>query len=115
MLLNTAIASPRQLCQAIPGITIATVYTAPSATSNVTSPSATAYIKEIIICNVNAAAQTLTIQVGGQPIISNLSIAANDTKVLSGLNTMMPAGATITMQASAINCIIATVSGVEVQ
>lgn len=90
------------------------LYTAPAASSNVTSPSATAYVKEIILSNTTTGALTATVNVNGVAILSGVSIAANDTKVLSGLSTALNAGSTITGSASAtgINCVV---SGTEVQ
>ena len=114
-----AVASPRQLYQGQPGTTVGTLYTAPAASANVTSPSATAYITEIVIANTTASAATISLYIGGSAaanaILSGLSIAANDTKILTGLKTAIPAGATIQALQGTAAAITLTLSGVEVQ
>lgn len=116
--LSGATASGRQFCQVQAPTSATSYYTAPSNNSNVTSPSATAYIKEIIICNTSGTAVTATISVGGgngvNNIISGLSINPNDTKILSGLNTMIPAGQSIFVWGNTASALSVTISGVEV-
>jgi hypothetical protein len=115
--------SGRQFYQGQPGTTVSTLYTAPAASSNVTSPSATAYIKEIILANTTGAAATVTLYLvpsGGTAGVANmivpaLSINANDAKVLAGLNTFIPAGATIQGVQGTSGAITVTISGMEVQ
>lgn len=112
--LSTAVSSGRNFCSIALTTSSATLYTAPSANANVTSPSSTAYIKEIVLVNTTASALTVTLNVNGVAYMTALSIGANDTKVLSGLNTMMNAGATITGLASVAGCNV-IISGTEVQ
>lgn len=113
--LSSAVASPRNLCTSVGQTTLTTVYTAPTYSTNVTAPSSTAYIKEISICNVSSAAVTVIIQVNNQPILSSMTINGNDTKILTGLNTMINSGQTIQVQASIASSIVFQISGVEVQ
>jgi hypothetical protein len=113
--LNGATASPRLMSGCVLTTSSTALYTAPSYTSNVTSPSATAYIKEIILANYTGSATTVNVAVGGVGIISGLTLNAYDTKVLSGLNTMMTAGSTITASAGTASAITCLISGVEVQ
>jgi hypothetical protein len=117
--LSGATASGRQMYQGQPTTTNSTLYTAPTNNANVTSPSATAYVKEIIICNTTATAASISIYVGGggitNRIISEISVAGNDTKFLSGLNIMIPAGAIIAGYQDTAASLTVTISGVEVQ
>lgn len=114
--LTTATASGRQMYAGTLTTTLTTtLYTAPAASANVTSPSATAYVKEIVLTNTTATAATVTIAVGGVTILSGVSVNGNDTKVLSGLNVMIPASGTITGGAGTATAINAYISGVEVQ
>lgn len=113
--LSTAIASPRNLCVAIGSTTVTTVYTAPGASANVTSPSSTAYIKEISMCNISGTGVTIIINVNNQPIVYGMTINPNETKILTGLNTMLIASGTIQVQASVGSAVVFIISGVEVQ
>ncbi|MDR3595086.1 hypothetical protein [Clostridium sp.] len=113
--LSSAIASPRLLCSGTATTTGTVYYTAPSNNSNVTSPSATAYIKEIILCNISASAATISIAVNGNYIIYGATVNAQDSKILTGLNTMILAGSTIQLICSATSALTFTMSGVEVQ
>lgn len=118
-----ATASPRQLYQGQPGTSIGTLYTSPAVSANVTAPSATAYINEIIIANVTAAAATIRIHLvpnAGAASVTNalyydISIPANDTKILSGLSTKMGAVSTIQALQGTASAITLTISGAEVQ
>lgn len=118
-----ASASPRQLCQGQPTTSATTFYTAPAVSANVTSPSATAYINEIIIANTSAAIATLRIHLvpsGNAALASNailydVPIPANDTKILSGLSMKMPAGSLISVSQGTASAITLTISGCEVQ
>lgn len=114
-----AVASGRQFYQGQPGTAATTLYTAPAASSNVTSPSATAIIEEIILTNTTATAATVSIGINGTAaanlIVASLSIAGNDTKVLTGLRTALPAGATIQALQGTAGSITVTISGSEVQ
>lgn len=112
---SNAAASGRNMCAAALDTTLSTVlYTAPALNANVTAPSSTAYVKEIVISNTAAAAINVTIGVNGKAILGAVPVAANDTKILRGLNIMLNAGATITGGASAAG-VNAVISGVEVQ
>lgn len=114
-----SVASPRQLYQGQPGTGASTLYTAPALSANVTSPSATAYVTEIIICNTTASAATITIGINGvaasNQLIGAITINANDTKVISGIRTLMPAGSTLQALQGTASAITLTISGVEVQ
>lgn len=114
--LSTATSSGRNFCSCALTATNLTLYTAPAQNSNVTAPSATAYIKEIIITNSTSTPCTVTLIVMGAGMIaSNLTINSNDTKILSGLNTCMSAGSSIIGYASATNSINVIISGCEIQ
>lgn len=113
--LLTATASGKQMYAGTLGTLSSTLYTAPAASANVVSPSATAYIKEIIIANTTGSAATVTLTVAGVTILGALSVGANDTKVLGGLNIMIPASNVVTALASVASTINLYVSGVEIQ
>lgn len=95
------------------------IYQAPASSGNVTSPSSTAYITEIVIANTLASAATITLGIGGvaaaNQIIPAVSVAANDSKIISGIKTMMPAGSTLQALQGTSGAITLTISGVEVQ
>ncbi len=110
-----ATANARMLYNGTPSTSLSTVYTAPAYNSNVTTPSATAIIKEITLCNISGVAATVTIDVNGSGLFASLTINPNDTKIFSGMNTMIPAGGTIQAQASATTAISVTISGQEFQ
>jgi hypothetical protein len=112
---QNAAASGRNFCSAALTTTLSTVlYTAPALNANVTTPSSTAYVKEIVVANTTAATINVTKGVNGRAIMGAIPVAPYDTKILRGLNTMLDAGATITGGASAVG-VNAVVSGVEVQ
>ena len=117
--LNSAIASPRRMYIGQPGTGGSTLYTAPAYDSNVTTPSATAVVKEIILCNTTGLAATITLGINGvaaaNQFIGTLTIAANDFKVISSLDTMLSAADTIQGLQGTANAITVTISGVEVQ
>lgn len=113
--LSTATASGKLLVANVLTGSSAVLYTAPAQTANVTAPSATAYIKEIIIANNTATAATVTITIGTAAILTAVSIAANDTKIMSGLNTMIPAGLTLSALSGTASALTLYISGVEVQ
>lgn len=90
--------------------TTTTLYTVPGSTK--------AVIKEILLCNTDSVARTVTMQVGtgtaaANRILSALSLAAGETKFVS-LSTVMNAAETITCGASAASVVSCVVSGVEV-
>lgn len=113
--LANATASGRNMCSVALTTTLATVlYAAPALNTNVTTPSSTAYVKEIIVANTTAAVVNVTITVNGVAVLGAVPIVAYDTKIIGGLNTMLNAGTTITGGASATGVNV-VVSGVEVQ
>lgn len=112
--LVTATASGKVFFNGTVGTSTTTLYTAPSASANVTSPSATAYVKEIMITNVTSVPLTIIMNIGGYNVMYGVQIAPNDTKILTGLNTMLSAGTVITATASGTG-MNAYISGVEVQ
>lgn len=117
--LATALASQRVMySQGAAPITKTTAYTAPAYSANVTStptPSPTAIIKEIVIANYFSSPVTLRIWVGGVIFLYDITIAANDTKILNQLNTMIAAGGIIEIQAGTASALAVTISGIEVQ
>jgi len=102
-----------------PGTTATTLYTAPANTTNQPSPYATAIIKEILICNTTSSAATITIGINGtaaaNQIVGTLSVAGNDTKILTGIDTCLSAGDTIQALQGTASAITLLISGVEVQ
>lgn len=97
---GSAIASPRRLCGPVqPGTGNGILYTAPAYDSNVTTPSATAIIKEILLANTTATAATVTLGIGGtaaaNQFIPTVTVQPNDTKVIRNLDTMLGGGETI--------------------
>jgi hypothetical protein len=121
--LTSATASHRQMYQGQPGTTVSTLYTAPANNTNVTAPSSTAYIKEIIIANTTATAATITLHVVpsggtvglGTQTIPTVTIGGNDSKILTGLNTAIPPGGTIQGLQGTASAVTVTISGTEVQ
>jgi hypothetical protein len=113
-----AIASGRRMYMGQPGTTATTLYTAPTADSNVTSPSATAIVEEIILTNTTATAATITIGINGTAaadlIIAATSIAANDVKILTGMRTNLSSGDTLQGLQGTSGAITVTISGSEV-
>lgn len=103
----------KQLGQAAIGTTLATIYTVPAST--------TMMIKELAICNTTAAAITVNVFAvpsggtagTGNALIYGYSVGANLPAFFGGLNTVLAAGATIQVSASAAGLTI-TASGVEV-
>jgi len=108
-----------QFYEGQPGTTATTLFTAPANNSNVPSPYATAMIKEIIACNTMSSAATVVIGINGtaaaNQIVGTLSIAGNDSKVLSGLSTAVPGGGTIQALQGTSGAITLTISGIEIQ
>lgn len=125
--LDAARASYRQMYQGQPGTAISTLYTSPNLNANVTTPSAPAVIKSIILANTTANAATITLHnvpaggtaAAGTQIVPGVSVAANDVKILDGLNIGMnsstTAGATIQGLQGTASAITVTISGDEVQ
>jgi hypothetical protein len=120
--LSTATSSGRQIYQGSPSGTsaVSTGYTTPANNANVTNPSATFYVKEIKVINYSAAPVNAYVYAGGTAN-SNLigvfpfTLSQLDEKVVSGINTMIPAGQTIYVQTSVANSCTFVISGVEIQ
>ena len=77
-----------------------------------------AIIKEILLCNTDTVARTVTMQIGtgtavANRILSAVSLAPGDTKFIT-LSTVLNAGDSITGGASSAAVVSCTVSGVEV-
>lgn len=102
---------------------MAVLYTAPAVSANVTGNSSTAYITELILANTSGSNANVTLHVvpsGGSPsaatqIIPNITISANNAKVISGLKTMIPPGGTLQGVQSVSGAVTVTASGAEVQ
>jgi len=90
-----------------------TLYTSPNADGNVTSPSATAQILEVVLCNTTIASITVTLAANGFSLLSGEPIAPNSKEIIN-LNTFLNAGSIIGGNASAtgLHC---SISGAEVQ
>lgn len=120
-LTTSAIASQKQFYQGQPGTVTTTLYTAPTSSANVTSPSATAYIKEIIVNNTTANPVTLTLGVvpsgGTLNTTTEIMAAANIAPGPQALsfNTYMPPQSTIQALQNTSGATTLTISGVEVQ
>ncbi|WP_152559297.1 hypothetical protein [Tumebacillus flagellatus] len=98
------------------------LYTAPSSSANVTSPSATAYVKEIVLTNTTSAAATVSLysiasgaSTYDPSFLTNYTIAAYDTKIFTGLNLMLMPGSSLVASQGTAGAITVTISGVEVQ
>ncbi|KEO82093.1 hypothetical protein [Tumebacillus flagellatus] len=99
------------------------IYTTPSPSPNVTLPSATACVKEIMAANTGSTAATVSLHLvpgGSSPsasnqVLSSLSIPANDVRVLSNLNLMLPANCTLQASQGSSKAILMIISGVEIQ
>lgn len=111
-------ASGRQLYQGQPGTVVGELCKAPNATAYVTAPSATAYITEIVIANTTANAATFRLFIGGTAVTNalyyDISVDGRDTKILSPLKHMIPAGSTLQGSQGTASALTITVSGVEV-
>lgn len=99
---------------------------APTNTISNPSPNATVIIKEIEIVNnysVPAAVSIYAVPNGGSPGLGNIVIpqttiggsSGPDAKFISGIDYMLPAGATLQASQSVQGAITLTISGVEVQ
>jgi len=103
----------KQLGQLALGTSASIIYTVPASTNTI--------IKEMAICNTSSSAVSVNVYMvpsGGtagatNAVISGYSIAANLPAFFTGLNTIIPAGATIQGSASASGVTI-TISGAEV-
>jgi hypothetical protein len=95
------------------------LYTAPAYDSNVTTPSATAIIKEILLANTTASPATVTLGINGtaaaNQFIPTVTVAANDTKLISGMDTMLSGTDTLNGLQGTSGAITVTISGVEIQ
>lgn len=95
---------------ALTATTTTVLYTVPAATATI--------VKEILLCNTDSAACTVTLQAGGTTgvadrILSAVSLAAGETKFVS-LSTVLSTGQTITGGASSASVVGCKISGVEV-
>ena len=95
---------------ALSATTTTTLYTVPASTK--------AIIKEIVLCNTDTSARTVTMQVGAgtaaaNRILSALSLAAGETKFIT-LSTVLNTTETISAGASSANVVSCTISGTEV-
>lgn len=75
-------------------------------------------VKEILLCNTDTAARTVTIYIGSATSVANtildeVSIAAGETKFIS-LSTVLVTGDAIKGGASAGSVVSCTISGVKV-
>lgn len=103
----------KQLSQtALTATLTTTLYTAPASTKCI--------IKEILLCNTDAVARTVTIRAGASPatgvistLLSALSVGAGETKFVT-LSTVLEATHLITGGASTGAVVSCTISGVEV-
>ena len=89
-----------------------TLYTTPASTKTI--------VKEILLCNTDTVARTVTIKAGASPatgvsatLLSALSLSAGETKFIS-LSTVLEPGHLITGSASTGAVVSCTISGVEV-
>jgi hypothetical protein len=116
---TSAIASPQRLYTGQPGTGATTLCVAPAVSVNVTGLSATTIVKEVMLCNTTALPATVTMGINGvaaaDQIIGTLTIAANDTKIISFMNTMLSAGDTLQALQGTGSAITVTVSGVVIQ
>lgn len=95
---------------ALTATTTTTLYTVPASTSTI--------VKEILLCNTDTVARTVTLQAGSTSgvadrIINTLNIQANETKTIS-LSTVLTTGQTITGGASTGSVVSCLISGVEI-
>lgn len=118
--LSSTAYSPRQAYQGSPTATTvtSTTYVTPANTTNVPSPNATCVVKEIDVVNYSGAAVNVSVYAGGTAnanLIAYFPFTANDTKMISGVNTMLPANTTIYVQTSVANSATITISVTEIQ
>lgn len=95
---------------ALSATTTTTLYTAPASTKTI--------IKEILLCNTDTVARTVTMFVGtgsavANTILSALSLAPGETKFIT-LSTVLNTGEFIKGGASSASVVSCTISGVEV-
>lgn len=113
------IPNAKKFYQNQPGTSATTLYTAPANTTNQPAPYATAMVKEIILANTTGTAATVTLGINGvaaaNQFVPTLSVAANDTKIIGPLDTMLSAGDTLQALQGTSGAITVTVSGVEIQ
>jgi len=114
-----AVASGRQLYQGQPGTSAGVLYTSPAQTGNVTGSSGTAIIEEISLVNTTNAAATVSLFLGGSSAANalhayNLTLQPYDSKIFSGLRTVIPASTSIEGSQGTSGAITVTISGSEV-
>ena len=97
---------------ALTATTTTTLYTVPASTSTI--------IKEIVLCNTDTVARTVTIQAGPTPatavatrLINALSLEPNETKIFTFSNVLLTTDL-ITGGASAGAVVACSISGTEV-
>jgi hypothetical protein len=102
-----------------PTTSASTVYTAPANTTSQPSPYATAVIKEIIAVNTSGTAANVTLGINGvaatNQILPTKQVNANDSIVITQLNTALSAGDTLQVLQGTSGAITLIVSGIEVQ
>lgn len=115
---SSAIASPQQLYQDQPATTVGSLFTAPAYISggNVSDPSSTMYITEILAVNSSGGVADAQVYMGGTAasnLIAWIHFDDNDTYRLE-LKTMMPAAAVVYGVQSVSGAITLTISGAAV-
>lgn len=96
---------PKKLYIGTPGTTSATLYTVPASTTTI--------LKNVVLSNTTATTAVVTIGVGGKNILTNYTVAANDTAVVD-LSLVLSASDTITCVQTTANAVNVFLSGVEV-
>lgn len=94
------------------------LYTSPPESANVTTPSATALVEEIVVAAPNGQA-ALVLSMGndslGSMLIGGLIVPVNDVKWLTGLRTALPPNTSLYAKANPFGNLTLTISGSEVE
>lgn len=74
------------------------VYAAPTNTASVTAGTATAIIRELIICNRNSTQSSFGLIISGtHQVFTTVKVNPNETLIITDLNIMLNAGDTVTL------------------
>jgi hypothetical protein len=98
--------TPRALYRGRPGTTEGTVYTVPA--------DRTALVKAVTVTNTTAAPAVVSVGAGGQPLVDDVSVAADAVLVVeAGVLDVLAAGQTITARQGTADALAVRVTGVE--
>jgi hypothetical protein len=105
-----ATVTPKRLYLGQPGTSATTLYTVPANTTTI--------LKSIVMTNTTGTAATVTIGINGtaaaNQIVPAVSVGANDTKIVDGVNIILNTGDTLQALQGTASAITLVISGAEV-